>query len=162
MNALVVYDSVFGNTEKVAREIGRSLEAGGSVQVLRFTEVKTDQLSGLELLVVGSPTRGFRPTKGITALLKGLSDGRLNGLKVAAFDTRIALEDIESRILRFMVNVGGYAAPSIARRLEKAGGQLVLPPEGFAVEGTEGPMKQGELERAAEWGRRCGGISAGI
>ena len=53
---------------------------------------------------------------------------------------------------------GGYAAPSIAKRLEKAGGRLAVPPEGFAVVGTEGPMKQGELERAAEWAGRCGGV----
>jgi len=158
MKALVVYDSVFGNTEQVAREIGKALEAGGSVQTLRVTEVETDQLTGSELLVVGSPTRGFRPTAGITAFLKRLPDGRLDGLKVAAFDTRIAPEDIKSPILRFLVNTAGYAAKSIARRLEKAGGRLVAPPEGFAVEGTEGPLKHGELERAAEWARRCGAI----
>ena len=158
MNALVVYDSVFGNTERVAREIGKALEAAGSVQTLRVTEVKMDQLSGLELLVVGSPTRGFRPTEGIVAFLKGLPEDRLNGLKVAAFDTRIALEDIKSPIFRFLVKTGGYAAPSIAKRLEKAGGRLAVPPEGFAVVGTEGPMKQGELERAAEWAGRCGGV----
>jgi hypothetical protein len=60
--------------------------------------------------------------------------------------------------LRFLVKVGGYAAPSIAKRLGLAGGRLVVPPEGFAVTGTEGPMKQGELERAAEWAKCCGGI----
>jgi flavodoxin I len=156
MNALVVYDSVFGNTEKVAREIGRALEASGSVQTLRVTEANTDRLGGLDLLVVGSPTRGFRPTEGIISFLKAMPEGRLHGLKVAAFDTRIAPEDIKSPILRFLVKVGGYAAPSIAKRLEQADGRLVVPPEGFAVTGTEGPMKQGELERAAEWGKRCG------
>jgi len=155
---MVVYDSVFGNTEKVAREIGKALETGGNVQTLRVTEVKMDQLSGLELLVVGSPTRGFRPTEGITGFLKRLPEEPLKGLKVAAFDTRIALEDIKSPILRFLVKIGGYAAPSIHKRLEKAGGLPVVPPEGFAVKGTEGPMKQGELERAAEWARRCGGF----
>jgi flavodoxin len=158
MNALIVYDSVFGNTEQVAREIGKGLEAGGSVQILRVTEVRMDQLSGLELLAVGSPTRGFRPTEGITAFLKGLPEGGLNGMKVAAFDTRIAPEDIKPRILGFLVKIGGYAAPSIAGRLAKAGGRLAAPPEGFAVSGTEGPLKEGELERAADWGRLCGGI----
>ena len=155
MKALVVYDSVFGNTEQVARQIGKALEAEGSVQTLRVTDVGTEQLSGFELLVMGSPTRGFRPTEGITAFLKGLPEGKLDGVRVAAFDTRIALEDIKSRILRFLVKIGGYAATSVARRLEAAGGRLVVPPEGFAVTGTEGPMKQGELERAADWGGQC-------
>jgi len=116
----------------------------------------------LEYLVVGSPTRGFRPTEGITTFLKGIPEGRLNGAKVAAFDTRIAPEDIKSRILRFLVKIGGYAAPSIAKRLEQAGGRLIVPPEGFAVTGTEGPMKQGELERAAEWARGCRRIQRAV
>ena len=158
MKAIVVYDSIFGNTEQVAREIGTVLEARGSVEIARVTAVKEDQLSGLELLVVGSPTRGFRPTDGVTAFLKALPEGSLDGVKVAAFDTRIAMEDVKSRILRFLVKIGGYAASAIAKRLEAAGGRLVVPPQGFAVTGTEGPMKQGELERAADWGRRCGGI----
>ena len=67
---------------------------------------RVDRLSGLEYLVVGSPTRGFRPAEGITTFLKGIPEGRLNGAKVAAFDTRIAPEDIKSRILRFLVKIG--------------------------------------------------------
>jgi hypothetical protein len=87
----------------------------------------------------------------------------MNALVVyeAAFDTRIALEDINSPILRFLVNIGGYAAPSIGKRLEKAGARLVASPEGFAVKGTEGPLKEGEVERAAEWARRCKGAAPG-
>lgn len=60
MGAIVVYDSVFGNTEQVAREIGKTLEADGNVQILRVTDVRTEQLSDLELLVpsiLASPWR---------------------------------------------------------------------------------------------------------
>ncbi len=157
MKAMVIYDSVFGNTAQVAREIGKGLGCAGSVQTIRVTTVKLDQSSGLELLVIGSPTRAFRPTEGIMNFLKSVPDGRLNGVKVAAFDTRIAAEDIKSPILRFIVNTGGYAAKSIAKRLQKKGGELIVPPEGFIVEGTEGPMRKGELERAADWGKQCRG-----
>lgn len=157
MKAMVIYDSVFGNTAQVAMEIGKGLGCAGSVQTIRVTTVKLDQSSGLELLVVGSPTRAFRPTEGIMNFLKSVPDGRLNGVKVAAFDTRIAAEDIKSPILRFIVNTGGYAAKSIAKRLQKKGGELIVPPEGFIVEGTEGPMRKGELERAADWGKQCRG-----
>lgn len=157
MKAMVIYDSVFGNTAQVAMEIGKGLGCAGSVQTIRVTTVKLDQSSGLELLVIGSPTRAFRPTEGIMNFLKSVPDGRLNGVKVAAFDTRIAAEDIKSPILRFIVNTGGYAAKSIAKRLQKKGGELIVPPEGFIVEGTEGPMRKGELERAADWGKQCRG-----
>lgn len=70
---------------------------------------------------------------------------------MAALDTRLSAEDIESPALRFIVKTGGYAAKRIANRLQKSGGELVAPPEGFFVEGTEGPLKDGELERAADW-----------
>ncbi len=151
MKAMVIYDSVFGNTEQVAREIGNSLDFQENVEILRASSAKPDQLTGLELLFVGSPTRGFRPTEGITNFLKRIPADGLNGIKVAAFDTRISINDIKSPILRFLVKVGGYAAKPIADRLQKKGGDLIVPPEGFFVNGTEGPMKEGELERAAEW-----------
>ena len=64
MKKLVVYDSVFGNTEQVARAIGQALK--GQVEVLAVSQVKQEHLSGLGLLLVGSPTRGFRPTPAIT------------------------------------------------------------------------------------------------
>ena len=59
--------------------------------------------------------------------------------------------------LRFMAGRFGYAAKPIADRLQKKGGDLAVPPEGFIVLGAEGPLKEGELERAAEWGRRVVG-----
>ena len=154
MNTMVIYDSVFGNTEQVAREIGNSLDSPENVEILRVGSVKPDQLTGLKLLIVGSPTRGFRPTESITKFLKRIPVDGLEGTKVAAFDTRISTDDIKSSILGFLVKIGGYAAKPIAGRLQKKGGDLVMPPEGFFVNGTEGPMKQGELERAAEWAKQ--------
>jgi hypothetical protein len=52
-----------------------------------------------------------------------------------------------------LVRTGGFAAERIAAQLKKAGGNLIVSPEGFFVEDTEGPLKPGELERAAEWAR---------
>jgi hypothetical protein len=56
------------------------------------------------------------------------------------------------RILALFVRLFGYAAEPIADRLRKKGGELIVPPEGFLVDGTEGPLIEGELERAADWG----------
>ena len=147
MTILVVYDSVFGNTEKTAQGIGAAL----GVQALPIGQVTADQLRGLDLLVVGSPTRGFRPTEGIAKFLTGLPKNYLAGVRVAAFDTRIVLETIDSKALRFLVDKGGYAASTIAKTLEKKGGVLVARPEGFFVTGEQGPLKDGELKRSAEW-----------
>jgi flavodoxin I len=140
MKALVVYDSQYGNTERIAQAIG---EAIGS-QVVRVGDVSPTELKELDLVIVGSPTHGGWYTAGVKDLLEALP--LLEGLRVAAFDTRTA--SIWNRLLPF-----GYAAPRIARKLEENGGNLLAQPEGFVVLGTEGPLKDGELERAAGWAR---------
>jgi len=152
MMALVVYDSVFGNTEKVARAIANGLGTLVEVEQLRAGGQAALDLEGVDLLVVGSPTRGFRPTEALDDLLKRLRSGSLRGVNVAAFDTRFKADEIKSRGVRFVVKAGGYAAKRIASQLKSAGGELIAPPEGFFVEDTEGPLKPGELERAAAWG----------
>jgi flavodoxin len=151
MKILVVYDSYFGNTEKVAQTIGEAL--GDDTGVKRPNDVEVGELSGLDLLIVGSPTRGFRPSDGIKDFLKNIPSGGLKGVKVASFDTRIAREDTGNPVLRFMIGVFGYAAKPIGDRLARKGGEPVGEPAGFAVLDTEGPLKDGELERAAAWAK---------
>ena len=153
MKALVIYDSYFGNTERIAQAIGNALGSQQDVEILRVGNLKPEQLTGLELLIVGSPTRGFRPTRAITNLLRSIPTNGLSGVKVAAFDTRFSA-DMGPAILRFLAGLFGYAAKPIANRLQKKGGKLTLPAEGFLVEGAEGPLKEGELERAADWARQ--------
>jgi flavodoxin len=155
MKALVIYDSVFGNTKKIAQAIGDALGSQVDVEIVRVSDVKPDQLAGLTLLIVGSPTRQFSPTGATTSLLKSIPKDGLKGVKVAAFDTRFTVSEIEKvRILAFFVRIFGYAAKPIADRLEKKGGELVVPPEGFYVGDTEGPLLEGELERAANWAKQ--------
>ena len=155
MKAMVVYDSAFGNTEKVAQAIGQALGPAEDVKTVRVGNVKPEQLAGLTLLVVGSPTQKFSPLGTITGFLKGIPNSGLHGIKVAAFDTRIPQSKVdEVRILAFFVKIFGYAAKPIADRLVKKGGQLAVPPEGFYVVDTEGPLLEGELERAAGWARQ--------
>jgi len=151
MKTLIVYDSFFGNTEKIAQAIGNSLGSKENVETLRVSEVKPEQLIGLELLIVGSPTRVFKPTKAIMGFLNKIPLNVLKGVKVAAFDTRISTADVNSRFLNILVKLFGYAAKPIAYKLEKKGGSLIIPPEGFFVKDSEGPLKDGELERAVDW-----------
>jgi flavodoxin I len=151
MKALVIYDSVFGNTEKVAQSIGMALGSQGQIATLPVSQVTIDKLRGLEVLMVGSPTRSFRPTPAISKFLKSLPSNQLAGISVAAFDTRIWLETIDSAAFRFLVDKGGYAANTMAKALTKKGGNLCVLPEGFLVTGEQGPLKDGELERAAAW-----------
>jgi flavodoxin len=155
MKALVVYDSQYGNTERIAQAIGHTLGLQEDVQVLRVGEVTTEHLAGTTLLIVGSPTQRFRPTMGTMDFLKRIPKDGLKGIKVAAFDTRLTEKEIgENRILAFFVRIFGYAAKPISNELEKKGGERILPPEGFYVDGMEGPLIEGELERASEWAKQ--------
>lgn len=156
MKGLVIFDSVFGNTERVACAIGDAIGALADVETVRVAEVKPEQLAGLEFLIVGSPTRRFSPTPAVTSFLKRIPRNGLAGVRVAAFDTRFSEREIEesASILPFLVRIFGYAAEPISERLEKKGGERVAPPEGFIVNGTEGPLAEGELDRAADWARQ--------
>ena len=151
MKALVVYDSYFGNTEKIAQAIGATFDPQECAGVVKVAELKPEQIKGIDLLIVGSPTRAFRPSEGTNKMLAGLPTGALQGVKVAAFDTRINPEETNSGFLRFMVKLFGYAAEPIAKALQKKGGSPVGEPAGFFVKESEGPLKDGELERAASW-----------
>src|SRR5574340_1357922 len=146
MKVLVIFDSMYGNTEKIARAIGAGLRAAGDVSVLRSTDVDLDQLKGADLLVVGSPTQGFNPIAGTKDFLSDLGARQLDEVKFAAFDTRVDVKEVGSRLLTFMVDRFGYAAEKIDRGLKSKGGLQVVPPVGFIVDGKEGPLKAGELE----------------
>ena len=152
MKALVIYDSVFGNTEKVAQAVGTALEDRAEVSVLKVGDVSGKFWTGLDALIVGSPTRAFSATPAAKQLLSGIPRQALRGVRVAAFDTRVEVEKAPA-ILKVLVKLFGYAAEPLAAKLRKKGGQEALPPAGFIVGGTEGPLQEGELERAAEWAK---------
>jgi len=142
MKALVVYDSVYGNTEKIAKTIGGAI--AGEVKVLRPGEVNPSDLGSIDLLVVGSPTQGGKATPAIKEFLSKIAANALKNVSVASFDTRYG-----TRLVRLF----GYADGRIADILKEKGGRLAVPPEGFIVKGQKGPLKEGELERAALWGK---------
>jgi flavodoxin I len=144
MKALVVYDSVYGNTEKIAKAIGEAIAPSGEVKLVRVGEANPSQLTPVDLLIVGSPTHAGRPVQAVQEFLKKVPEGSLKGVNVAAFDTRIS---------RRIVGVFGYAAGRIAGSLKKKGGSLVGSPEGFFVTEGQGPLKERELERAAAWAK---------
>jgi flavodoxin I len=154
MKALVVYDSKFGNTEQIAKAAGAALAPQAEVTVVNVAEVTPGQLVGVDLLLVGSPTWGSRPTPAITRWLKGLPSQGLKGVQVAGFDTRGDMSQVDSRFVTALVGILGFAAKPISARLEKKGGTVAVQPEGFIVVDREGPLREGELERAAAWARQ--------
>jgi flavodoxin len=153
MKAVILFDSYFGNTEKVAHAIADSLAGKAEVQVVRVSEVKPEQLEGIELLIVGSPTRGFRPSEATLAFFNNLPSGSITGIHAAGFDTRIDPAGVTSKMLKFLMKSFGYADKVIISELQKKGASLVSIGQGFIVKDSEGPLKDGELGRAAEWAK---------
>jgi flavodoxin len=140
VKAHVVYDSAYGNTKSVAEAIAGSLEALQATAV-PVADFKLPDLAEGDLLVVGSPINGWRPTPKITELLKTLGEGRLKGVKAAAFDTRVRLF------------IHGDAAKKMTESLKAGGAEIVSQPMPFYVKGSEGPLRSGELDKAATWAK---------
>lgn len=145
--SLVLYDSAFGNTAKIAEAIASGL----GTRVVMAKDVPQETLRGLRLLVLGSPTQGGTMTPYLQQYCKDMPAGLLQGVRIAAFDTRLE-EHKQNAGLKMLMRVIGYAAPKISSKLISKGAGLVADPVGFIVSGKEGPLKDGELDRAHVWG----------
>jgi flavodoxin len=153
MKALIIYDTLYGNTEQVAKAIADGLKSAAEVRVLKVDEVKPDELpDGFDLVIIGSPTQRGRPTIPMEEFLRAIPFGTLHSVKLAAFDTRISFAD-RNVFVRWLINRLGYAAPKIVKILRNKDSKPAVPPEGFIVKEGKGPLADGELQRATEWGR---------
>jgi hypothetical protein len=162
MRAVVVYESMYGNTRRIAERIGEGL-ATAEVTVLPAHEVTADGLAEADLIVLGAPTHVHglpRPAtrqgavdqvsedlvlepeataEGVRELLATVPAG--NGRLAAAFDTRVDMSPVLS----------GRAAKHIAHDLRHLRYRLVAEPESFLVD-RDTRLLPGELERALAWG----------
>ena len=158
MHTIVVFDSLRGNTEQIARSIGAALACTGDVRVLRTTELTVD--TGADAWVIGGPTHNHGLSRPLGSFLDAFPRGSLRGVPVATFDTRYHYPSFAT----------GSAARRAAQRLRRTGCRLVAEPQSFFVE--EGPkpegggrpdpaserLQPGELERARAWGERLAGL----
>ena len=143
MNALVVYDSQYGNTERIAQAIAGALAERATARLVPLAQAPALPSAGVDLLILGSPTQNRGSAPAMRAFLASLPRQALKDLSVASFDTRL------NKSKWFT----GAAAQSIAEALGKLGGSLLVPPESFLVTGKTGPLVAGETERAASWAR---------
>jgi hypothetical protein len=165
MKALVVYESMFGNSERVAVAVASGLGEYGEVVLRNVGAGAPGQIPvGVDLLVAGGPTHAMsmsRPSTREDAVRQGagraavgrglrewLGDASedLHGLAFTTFDTRV------SKVRR----LPGSAAKGAARALHRRHGRLLASPESFYVGDVAGPLDPDEVERATAWGRRIG------
>lgn len=168
MHALVVYESMFGNTQEVAESVAAGLASHMDVDVVEVGDAPETLGAHHRLLVTGAPTHAFglsRPSTRRSAgdearkaapaaeppqalistgigLREWLAQIHPGGETVAAaaFDTRLAKPRLP-----------GSAARAARRRLRRRGFQIVVPAESFWVTGTTGPLVDGESARARSW-----------
>lgn len=141
MNTLIIYDSTFGNTAQVAQAMADKLGEHGTVRIALADEAGLSEMEEIDLLIVGGPTQRHGVSPAIRNLLERLPRRTLRGAGAAAFDTRYHMAAWKS----------GSAAHRIAGRLKRTGASLLVEPESFFVAEREGPLEEGELERAARW-----------
>ena len=142
MNALIVCYSKFGNTTKIAEAIAETLGSDGSAHVISMDQLSVSDLTGIDLVVAGTPTHRMNLPEAVRPVFETLPRRILRGTPVAAFDTSYKMS---AWLARFT------AARRLLSRLRKLGGKRILPPETFHVVEREGPLYDGEIERAREW-----------
>ncbi len=157
MRALVVYESLWGNTEKVARAIGDALSSHGTVDIFDSDAAPTST-DGYELLVVGAPTHAFSmsrpstradavkshaaphaPVKGVREWLADLQRPPAK-TPTLVFDTRVD-----------QPRLPGSAAKAARHDLHVLGFDTSVLQQTFRVHGYEGPLLEGEIQRAIAW-----------
>ncbi len=137
LKTLVVFDSIYGNTKKIAEAIANEL--GKDVKAILVADFNAGELKGGGLLVVGSPIIGWKPSEKMGAFLAGLAKDQLKGYRAIAFDTRVKMF------------IHGDAAGKISQALKNAGAEIIGKPQAFYVQGKEGPLFEGEIEKAKAW-----------
>ena len=169
MRALVVYESMFGNTREIALAVAEGIGARMPVETVEVGSAPTVLPDDLTLLVIGGPTHAHGMTKpesradsakragdrlvsrgsGIREWLAALYGGS-SRVAAAAFDTRIKGPGL----------IWGSAAKGAAKSLRGLRFRVVAEPESFLVDGPTGPvfdrLVEGERERARSWGRQLG------
>jgi flavodoxin len=140
MNSIVIYASHSGNTRTIAEVIAGELESRGPVQLLPMEEAPATFPAGTDLVVIGSATEAHRMLPPATQFFAQLGSGALQGVAVAAFDTR----------LRGPRWLWGSAGDGIADALHEAGARIVAPAESFYVN-MKPLLEPGETERATAW-----------
>ena len=142
MNALVVYFSKFGNTKMVAEAISARLRQRGDSRVIAWDALTAADFEPVDMVVMGSPTHKMNLPVAVRPVFERLPKKVLKGKWVAVFDTSYKMS---AWLYAFT------AGKKLARKMRKLGGRRIIPPEIFHVTEREGPLYEGELDRAGKW-----------
>ncbi|AUY47693.1 flavodoxin domain-containing protein [Streptomyces sp. CB01881] len=173
MHTVIVYESMYGNTREIAEAIAEGVHQAdprASVDCLPVARADADVARTADLLVVGGPTHMRGMSSGLSRRMAAMAEAKKEGHEDAAHE---AYETAEGPGLRNWFHQlpktehgthaaafdtrgaspgSGGAAAGIAQRLSRHHYDVVAEPEGFIVENGDGPLREGELDRARAWG----------
>jgi hypothetical protein len=162
MKALVVYESMWGNTERVAEAIADGLRESMEVELVEVNQAPVEPDSEVGLIVAGGPTHAFsmsRTTTRADAVNRG-ADHTASDLGLREWLDRLPTGHHSQRVATFDTRVDkvrhlpGSAAKAAAKAAHRHGFPRAEHVESFYVDDMEGPLLDGELERAVDWGRQ--------
>ncbi|MEM0015203.1 MAG: flavodoxin domain-containing protein [Zestosphaera sp.] len=144
MRVIVVFETKYGNTRRVAEEICEGMKEVNGVEVVlkELKDVDVREVSNYDMILIGSPNHMGGPTRGIKAFIDELGRLRLEGVMYATFDT-------------YMGRDLGKAVMKIVERVSKRAPGLKQVVAGLSVrvQGLKGPIAEGELPKCREFGR---------
>lgn len=156
MKTLIIYDSTHGNTARIANVIYNTVRAFGDASILLANKFRIQDVSDVDVIFIGTPTQGGRPTPAIQRIIKDLANRDIKNTRIAPFDTRFATNS-HGLGLKMLMNTIGFAAPKITKALKKSHTGTVEQSEGFIVKDTEGPLEPSEELRASLWAKNVMG-----
>jgi flavodoxin len=140
--AIVIYESMFGNTKRAAEAIVEGMKgAGAEASLSTPKELDPNQLTDFDAIIVGSPNHMGGATSGIKKFIDKLGKLKLEGKLVAVFDTYVGRE--YEKAMKKMEKQIGNKAPGL---------KLTSPGLSIRVEGVRGPIEEGELSKCKEFG----------
>jgi flavorubredoxin len=166
MKAVVVYESLWGNTAAIARAIAEGI--GPGTQAATTDAVPVEAIADADLIVAGAPVLAFSlPTDAMRDSVASSEVGAPRPPDLAHPSLRSWLDSLPAgsgRCAAFETRIWWSprgATGDIEKRMERAGYRTVAKAQKFVVKDKYGPLREGEAERAREWGRELARTLAG-
>jgi len=142
LNVVLVYESKYGNTKRVAEAIAEEMRQVGGTEVTLSTlkAVDIDDVVDCDVILLGGPTHFGGPTRGVRKFIDALGKRNVNGKSVAVFDTYLG-EDFEKGVRKMEEQI----------RAKAPGLRLGVPGLSIRVQGMKGPIAEGELAKCRDF-----------
>ncbi|MCK4552281.1 MAG: hypothetical protein KAU02_05125 [Tenericutes bacterium] len=144
MKILIVYDSYYGNTLKVAKQYHENL-IKYKPELIKVDVITQCIVDSYDLIIIGTPTRIFSMTGKIKRMLRKL---KFSDKYYFVFDTRANAEKVQQKFLLKMINKFGYAAEKVEALLNKKAAKIIMDYKWYFVKDSEGPLEEDSLVNA--------------